>query len=103
MNGWQCVASNPVSGVSTWVKEEDDGLLVQTRQDVSALLDKNMAQRNVAANHWRGDYHCIAALPLEMMHSTDLGRAIQEGDDSYVDRFLNDGDNSKLRTKEGRV
>lgn len=105
MSDWRCIAHNPASGVSTWVKEEPDGLLVQERQDISVLLDQNRAERNIASSGWKGDYHSIARIPLAMMHEkgSALAQAVAEQDSAWVSRFLNDSDNSNLRTKEGRV
>jgi hypothetical protein len=105
MSDWTCVEYNPVSGVSTWIKIEGDKTLVQERQDVSKLLDDNTAQRNVTSPGWKGDYHSLARLPLAMLHAKGglLHDAMKAGDDERVKRFLNDSDNSRLRTKEGRV
>lgn len=105
LDGWTRVEYNPVSGVSTWIKVEGDKTLVQERQDVSKLLDENMAQRNIASGGWAGDYHSVARIPLAMLHAKGgyIGDAVREGDDKAVARFLNDSDNGKLRTKEGRL
>jgi hypothetical protein len=109
MSDWVCVASNPVSGVSTWIKPDPDtpdGVLIQERQDVSALLDANKAQKNVASSNWKGDgLHSVARIPLAMLHAKDsyIGDAIREQDDKAVSRFLNDSDNEYLRTKGGNI
>lgn len=103
--GWTQVEYNPLSGVSTWIKIEGEVTLVQERQDVDKLLDENTAQRNIAQAGWKGDYHSVARIPLAMLHAKGgyLGDAMREGDDRAVSRFLNDSDNSKLRTKEGNL
>ena len=103
---WHCIGSNPASGVSTWIQADGDSVNIQTRQDVSALLDENTAIRNVTAQGWKGDgLHSIARIPLSMLHDvkSPLGEAVKEGDDTYVARFLNNSDFARLRTKEGRV
>lgn len=105
MSDWECVRNNPQTGVSTWIKREPDGILVQTRQDMSALLDANVAEQNVASNNWNGDYHRVARLPSEMLYSSDsyIGDAIRADDDTAVRRFLNDSEHTKLRTKAGKL
>lgn len=105
MSDWRCIASNPLSGVSTWVKYEEDGVLVQERQNLDALLDENKAQRNLAQNNWRGDWHSVARIPLSMLHSKTeaVSDAVREGDTDWVRRFLNNSENEKLRTKDGRL
>ena len=105
MSDWYCVAYNAQSGVSTWHKEEEDGLVVQTRQDMSVLLDENTAQRNMAQSGWQGDYHSVARIPSALFYDKQnpLAEAIRAGDDKFVAKTLNDGDNIKLRTKEGSI
>lgn len=106
MGDWRCIASNPVSGVSTWIKEEADGVLVQNRQDISALLDQNKAEANIAQKGWKGDgLHSVARLPISMIHDRKsyIGQAIAESDSKAVSRFLNNSDNRSFRTKEGNI
>lgn len=103
---WCCLAYNPQSGVSTWAMPDGDGVLIQERQEVSALLDENKAIRNVASETWKGDgLHSVARIPLAMAHDTNslLGGAIKAGDTPVVNSVLNDGDFQKLRTKEGSL
>ena len=108
-NGWRCIGFNPASGVSTWWTPDPDdpeGILVQERQDVSALLDENKAQLNIASNNWKGDgLHSVARIPsaMAMDDRSLIGGALKEGDDKVVTRLLNDSDYSKLRTKEGTL
>lgn len=103
---WHCIGHNPASGVSTWIQADGDDVNIQTRQDLSALLDENTAIRNVTQRGWKGEgLHSIARIPLSMLHDTksSLGEAVRAGDDTYVAKFLNDSNFEKLRTKEGRV
>ncbi len=106
MSEWRCIANNPASGVSTWAMDDGEHLHIQTRQDVSALLDENKAIKNLAQPGWKGDsLHSVARVPLSMLHdnNSSFGRAVLEGDDAYVTKVLNDGDFANLRTKEGRL
>lgn len=106
-DGWQCIAYNPLSGVSTWITQDPndpEGALIQERQNIKALLDKNTAQRNIASDNWQGEgLHSVAKIPLVMMHDKQFGvqEAAIEGDDKYIADLLNDSDYYKLRTKEG--
>lgn len=103
---WHCIGSNPISGVSTWIQADGDDVNIQTRQDVTALLNENTAIRNITQSGWKGDgLHSVARIPLSMLHDTksSLGEAIKEGDDKFVARFLNNSEMSKLRTKEGNL
>lgn len=104
-DGWTCIARNPESGVSTWaMRGEGDDVYIQERQDLSALLDENKAIRNMSSQTWKGDgLHSVARIPLAMLHdkADGVGRAIDQHDNKWVTRFLNDSDNENLRTKSG--
>ena len=106
-SGWRCVAHNPSTGVSTWIiPDGDEDVLIQERQDISALLDENTAQRNIASDNWKGDgLHSVARIPLIMAHEKDgfVHGALKAGDGDALAKFLNDGDYAKLRTKEGQL
>jgi hypothetical protein len=104
LNEWVCWANNPESGVSTWVLDDGEDLHIQTRQDVTALLDENTAQRNIAQSGWKGDgMHSVARVPLSMLHDPNgqFLPAMQEGDDRHIAKLLNDSDYGALRTKDG--
>lgn len=106
LNEWRCIANNPQSGVSTWIFDDGEDVHIQTRQDVSALLDENTAIRNITQSGWRGDsLHSVARIPLSMLHDplSSLGDAVRAGDEPWLKRFLNDSNHSKLRTKEGSL
>ena len=103
---WQCIANNEQTGVSTWILDDGEDVHIQTRQDVSKLLDENTAIRNVTESGWKGDgMHSVARVPLAMLHDNlaGIGQAVREQDDAYIAKVLNDGDYSKLRTKEGNI
>lgn len=109
-NGWYCIACNSVSGVSTWVTQDPDGgpddAIIQERQDIRAILDKNKAQRNMAKTGWAGEgLHSVAKVPLVMMHDKSFGiqEAAIDGDDKYIASVLNNSDYQGLRTKEGKL
>ncbi len=103
--GFECVHRDPDTGVSTWIKPDGDGMIVQTRQDVSAILDANMAERNMARPGWKGDYHRVASIPSVLAYEpgNPLFEAMQAQDTKFVKKVLNDGDFSKLRTKDGNL
>ncbi len=97
---------DPRTGRTVWMTRDERGNPV-IRHDlpVAATLEENAAARNAAAAGWGGDWHRIASLPMQLLYDESLGlnKAILQGDDAYVRRFLNDSDNRGWRTKEGRV
>jgi hypothetical protein len=72
---------------------------------VQATLDENAAARNSAPSGWKGDYHRIASVPMQLLYDENVGlnKAIQQGDDRFVSRWLNDADNRAFRTRDGQV
>lgn len=91
------------TGRQVWALHHDDGRITfRTDYPVEATMDINAAQRNLAGNGWKGDYHQIASIPLNVYYD-QLADAAREGDDKFISRWLNDSDNRAWRTKEGRV
>lgn len=91
------------TGRQVWRLDHGDGTQTfRTDYPVQATVDTNTAQRNLARSDWQGDYHQIASIPLNIYYD-QLAQASREGDDKFVNRWLNDGDNAAWRTKAGRV
>lgn len=100
---WVLHDSDPLTGRTTWLYYHPDGA-VTVREDypVESTIDLNTAQRNLAEKGWRGDYHQVASVPLNIFYS-ELVEASRQGDDKHISRWLNDSDNRAWRTKEGNV
>ena len=91
------------TGRQVWSLENGDGTTTyRTDYPVDPTIDENAAVRNMAAPGWKGDYHRIASIPLNIFHD-QLAEASRQDDDKYISKFLNDSDNAAWRTKEGRV
>jgi hypothetical protein len=67
------------------------------------LLYDVWAIRNGAERAWKGDWHRVASIPLNIAYGSGLVQAHSEGDDRSVKRFLNNPDNRAWRTKEGHL
>lgn len=90
-------------GRQVWYTTNPDGSWTfRTDYEVQPTIDQNQAQRNLAQAGWKGDYHQIASIPLNVYHD-QLAEASQQGDDKYLSKWLNDSDNRAWRTKEGRI
>lgn len=91
------------TGRQVWSMRNPDGsVTMRTDTPVDATIEANKAQKNLAQSGWKGDYHHIASIPLNLLHD-QLVTAHSQGDDKYVSRWLNDPDNAAWRTKSGRV
>jgi acyl carrier protein phosphodiesterase len=91
------------SGRSVWHYFDGEKNVFRTDYPVDSLMSENQAVRNVAEKAWRGDWHRVASVPLNVAYDSSLMQAHSEGDDKFVKRFLNSSDNSAWRTKEGNL
>lgn len=102
---WRLFDYDFPTGRSTWVTEEGDKTIFRVDYPVHKLLEENAQARNGPQSGWAGDYHRIGSVPLNLLHdeNTGLEKALQNGDEKHLSRWLNDSDNRAWRTKEGRV
>ena len=88
---------------TVWVRSNPDGSQTfRTDYAVDGTIEANRDMRNAAEKGWKGDWHKVASIPLNVFHDR-LAEASRQGDDAYISRFLNDSDNRAWRSKEGRV
>lgn len=91
------------SGRSVWHYFDGEKDVFRTDYPVESLMNENQAVRNVAEKAWRGDWHRVASVPLNVAYDSALMQAHTEGDDKFVKRFLNSSDNRAWRTKDGTL
>lgn len=100
---WYLISHDPQLKRTTWQRDNGDGTSTQrTDYEVQPTIDQNTAQRNIAQSGWKGDYHHVASVPLNVFYD-QLAEAARHHDDKYVSKWLNDRDNSAWRTKSGNV
>ena len=86
-----------------WVRENPDGSQTyRTDYEVDPTVEANTAQRNMATEGWKGDWHKVASVPVGI-YWDKMAEAVRQDDMQYVSRFLNDSDNRAWRTKTGNV
>lgn len=102
---WTLFEYDPATGRAVWSMFDGEKTIFRIDTPVQSTLDENAVARNEAPAGWRGDYHRIASVPMQLLYDDSLGlnKAIQQGDDRFLSRWLNDSDNRAWRTKEGRV
>lgn len=88
---------------TVWAKQNPDGTTT-TRTDyaVDDTIEANRDMRHAANKNWKGDWHKVASIPLNVFYD-QLHQATLQDDKAHIDRWLNDSDNRAWRTKEGRV
>ena len=87
---------------------EDGGLVIETVQDVSSIIEQNKKEYNANNGKWGGDIfdNKIASIPLTVID--DLNKAgIMRGfhvlDQKKFRAWLNNPDNRFFRTRQGKV
>lgn len=102
---WTLFEWDPATGRTVWQMFDGEKVVFRIDTPVQSTLDENAIARNATPAGWKGDYHRIASVPMQLLYDENLGlnKAIQQGDDKYVSRFLNDSDNRAWRVKEGNV
>jgi hypothetical protein len=90
-------------GRTVWVRRNPDGSKTyRTDYRADDTIEANKAMRNAASDGWKGDWHKVASVPLNVFYDK-LAEASLQNDQAYISRFLNDSDNAAWRTKRGRV
>ena len=85
-----------------WHYDADtDTATIETRQEVTDLVENNKADFNAAASGWKGEMHKVASIPMNVYF--DLKEKGILDDPAALKRWLNDSDNRFFRTKAGRV
>lgn len=100
---WTLFDHDPVTGRTVWLRDNGDGTTTaRTDYPHQALIDENTAFRNMLSPGWKGDYHRVASIPLNIFHD-QLAEASRQDDQRYISKWLNDRDNRAWRTKDGKV
>ena len=100
---WTLYDHDITTGRSVWHYFDGARHVFRTDYPVGNLMSENSAVRNSAERAWKGDWHRVASIPLNVAHDSGLVQAHSEGDDRYVKWFLNSSDNRAWRTKEGHL
>lgn len=100
---WILFDSDIKLGRYVWVRYNDDGSTTfRTDYAVEPTIELNKAQRNMARDDWKGDYHHVASIPLNV-YWDKLAEASKQDDQKFINRWLNDSDNRAWRTKGGTL
>ena len=100
---WYLISHDEKLGRTVWALDNPDGsTTLRTDYKVDPTVEANKAQRNMAQSGWKGDYHQVASIPLNVFYD-QLAEASKQDDQRFISKWLNDGDNAAWRTKEGRV
>jgi hypothetical protein len=104
----QAINDTPIRG---YVRHNiDDNVIIETRQDVTDIIEDNNNQRKYTdkRTRWGDDLfdNKIASIPLTVfdeLNKRGIVRGFQVIDQKAFKKFLNDPDNRVFRTREGIV
>lgn len=100
---WRLFDYDPMTGRTQWVIHEDGMIHFRTDYPVEHLIKHNAEARAEAAGSRWGDLPRVASIPLNAYYQNGLSQAMRQGDERYIKRWLNDGDNETWRTRGGTV
>jgi hypothetical protein len=102
---WTLFDYDPATGRTVWQMFDGEKAVFRVDTPVAASIEENRRALNDASSGWAGDYHRVASVPMQLLYEESLGlnKAIMQGDEKYLSRWLNDSDNRAWRTKGGRV
>lgn len=103
-DGFTLLKDDPATGVSVWIKAEGENLVIRTYQrNLDAIFTANNEAEAATNGRRFGDWNRIASVPHHLVYQNGLNEAIEQRDDRYISKVLNDADNRKFRTSRGRV
>jgi len=97
---------DPVTGRSVWIAIEDGKTIARIDMPQDKLEDifaVNHAFESASQGEKFGDYNRIASIPHHLVYKNGLADALKQGDQKFINRWMNDSDNKKFRTSRGRV
>ena len=102
---WELFDWEPHTGRTTWRLYDGEKETFRIDYPVENIVRENGEQYNDHSGaRWDGGRR-VASIPLNVFHDENVGldKAHLEGDEKYLAKWLNDGDNVKFRTFPGRV
>ncbi|MBB4347949.1 hypothetical protein [Aliirhizobium cellulosilyticum] len=100
---WSLFDYDHQTGRSVWCKDDGVERVFRIDTPVDHIIRENEFTRNATSGNRMGDWVKIASIPLNHAHHENLVRAHTEGDDKFVKRWLNDGDNRAFRSFEATI
>ncbi len=100
---WRLFDYDIRTGRSVWKFEHGDGRVTfRTDYPVDNLVKANKEELNDHAGARWGDGRVAARIPKNIFWD-QLAEAVQQDDDKFLSRWLNDSDNAAFRTFGGKV
>ncbi len=100
---WTLFEADIKRGRNIWYRYEPDGSKTyRIEERFDKILDANADQAKISKSDWGGDWHHVARVPQGVAFR-ELVEAHAQGDEKYLNGWLNDSDNAAWRTKGGKL
>lgn len=100
---WELFSHDERMGRTVWRWFDGQRTHFRVDQRTDEIVRKNAQEAAHAASGWKGDWHKVASIPMNIFHDSGMDDAIGQKDNKFLSRWLNDGDHAAFRTKGGRV
>jgi len=101
---WLLFEHDPETGRTIWMMTDENGDTVfRIDTPVDHLIKANAEAYSQAEGKRFGEWARIASVPFDLERSSGLAEAHAQGDQKFISRWLNDGDNRAFRTRPGNV
>lgn len=105
--GERLLETDPLTGQKTFFSfdDETEAITLRTAFDVESLIDTNKRIQNIEPDHFRGDVHRVASIPLNVYFDLKRQGIIGNTPEHWkkTRAWLNNSDNLAFRTKLGKV
>lgn len=91
------------TGRTIWMKPEDGKYVFRIDQPLETIFTANHEAAMATQGQRFGDWNRVASIPHHLAHQNGLSQAVEQQDDRFIAKVLNDSDNLKFRTSRGRV
>jgi len=102
-NGFTLVDHDPATGRTVWSYFDGQKDIYRIDYPVEQTIKENAEARASASSNWKGEYHRVASIPLNIVHDSGFADAVTQDDKKFIKNWLNNGDNAAWRTKDGKV
>lgn len=100
-DGFELVEHDPYTGRSVWSYFDGEKTVYRIDQPVDDVIRSNAEERAHAGTKWRGDWHKIGSIPMNVYRASGMHDAIGQKDDRFIARWLTEND--AWRTKDGSL
>lgn len=100
---WLLMEHDIVTGRSVWMTVQDDQYIFRVDMPLDAIFDANQEAEIATMGRRFGDYNRVASIPHHLVYQNGVNDAIEQRDDRWLARYLNNSDNRKFRTSRGSV